>query len=724
MTESATRRTGAGQDELAGTGHADSEYARMLRTLIGNLEGIVFRCRNDEPWTMEFISQGCLKLTGYAPEQLLHNAATSFNALIHPDDRAPVRERCARAVIDRSPYQLEYRLLHADGSVRWVWERGVPVFDAADQLAFFEGFIEDISERRHAEQALREAEQSYHSLFENVLEGVFRTSADGRYLMANPALARIYGYDSPAQLLGAVNDISRQIYVDPQRRAEFRRQVMETGTISGFESQVYRRDGSVIWISENARARHGADGDLQYFEGTVEEVTERRQYQARIEQQANFDALTGLANRSLLNERLQAAIQQAEQCAAQVAVAFIDLDQFKFINDTFGHQLGDQLLQTMSERLRGCVGPQDTVARQGGDEFVLLLRDCGSVVEVTRRIDGVLAAIAQPWQAGKREFQITSSIGVALYPADGRSADVLLRNADSAMYKAKDSGRNNFQFFTGEMSRMMAERLSTENRLRGALKRRQFLLHYQPRVDAHDGRIVGAEALLRWRVPQRGLVPPDKFIGLAEDTGLIVPIGAWVLDTACQQNRAWQLEGLPPVVVSVNVSARQFCEQDFVATVAAALQNSGLAPQYLQLELTESLLMRDAEQAVIMLERLKRLGVQIALDDFGTGFSSLSYLKRFPVDYLKIDRSFVTDLAHDPDDAAIVQAVIALGHKLGLKVVAEGVEDEHQRVYLAHSQCDEMQGFHLGMPMLAHDFASCLAQPQFAAPVSSCKPGR
>jgi diguanylate cyclase (GGDEF)-like protein/PAS domain S-box-containing protein len=709
LAPSAQAVPGRAAPTRADSGQADS--ARMLATLIGNLDGLVFRCRNDADWTMEYASAGSLRLTGYTPEELAGNRDVSYANLIHEEDRDLVARACAAAIAKRERYSLEYRLRHRDGGIRWVAERGAPVQDAATGDWKFEGFVEDVSERKRAQQALEEAESRYHSIFEHALEGIFHSTPEGRYLTANPALARIYGYDSPEELLADMHDIPRQLYVEPQRREEFRRLIESEGQVSAFELQAFRKNGEVIWLSVNAYARRDDQGRIAYYEGTVEDITSRRLYQAQIERQANYDALTGLANRTLLGTRLHAAIEEAGRSGGQIAVAFIDLDQFKFINDTFGHELGDSLLQSMADRLRASVRGTDLVARQGGDEFVLLLQGYrpGDLASVVQRVH---AAIAQPWKAGGRDFHVSSSIGVAVYPADGDRADLLLRNADAAMYKAKENGRNGFQFFTAELNHALVERLNTEHLLRAALARKQFLLHYQPRIDMATGRIAGAEALLRWRLPHQGLIQPGRFIAVAEDTGLIVPIGRWVLHSACQQAKAWLDEGLPPVIVSVNVSPRQFREGSIVATISEALAATGLPAKLLQIELTEGLAMHGGEKYVAMLERIKALGVQIAVDDFGTGYSSLSYLKRFPVDQLKVDRSFVTDLATDPDDAVIVQAIIALGHKLGLRVVAEGVETQQQLDYLRRAGCDEMQGFLFGAPMMAADFAALLAREQ------------
>jgi diguanylate cyclase (GGDEF)-like protein len=405
----------------------------------------------------------------------------------------------------------------------------------------------------------------------------------------------------------------------------------------------------------------------------------------------------------LLQDRLQQALLTSASSGRRIAVAFVDLDRFKFINDSLGHHVGDELLKAVAVRLKACVRDCDTVARLGGDEFVLLINGHTGPEYVRQLMDKMLTSVAQPWIIEQGEFLVSCSIGVALHPDDGEGALTLLKHADSAMYRAKDSGRNNFQFFTRELNALMTEQLELETHLRRALERNQFVLRYQPRVSLGSGQIVGAEALLRWRIPQRGTIPPLRFITLAEETGLIVPIGKWVLQTACAQNKAWQDAGHAPIVVSVNVSPRQFRHESLVQAVAEALGSTGLEPRYLELELTESMVMHDAPQLVAMLDELKELGVKIAVDDFGTGYSSLSYLKRFPVDRLKVDRSFVEHMTTEADDATIVRAIISLGHNLGLKVVAEGVETAQQARALRAYQCDEAQGFLFARAVSARD---------------------
>jgi diguanylate cyclase (GGDEF)-like protein/PAS domain S-box-containing protein len=694
-----TSRPGESSDAGSTGSPRPLETGRMLHTLLGNLDGMVYRCRDDANWTMEFVSEGCVRLTGYTPDDLLLNGRVSYEEITHAEDRDRVRRTIHEALAAHNRFEIEYRIVHADGTVHWVWERGTGIRDDRGEVVALEGIIEDITQRMEAALALREAERRYHSLFENAIEGIFRTTTDGRYLDANPALARIYGFDSPQELMENLRDIRRQLYVDPTRREEFMRIVKARGSIGGFESQVYRKNGDVIWISENARAVFDDHGNVQNYEGTVEDVTERRLYQARIEQQANYDTLTGLANRSLLHDRLQQAIFTAASYGTRLAVVFVDLDRFKFINDSLGHHVGDELLRAMAERFKSCIREFDTVARLGGDEFVLLINGQAGPDAVGTVMERMLAVISQPWRTAQGEFEITCSIGVALYPDDGSDAATLLKHADSAMYRAKEHGRNNFQFFTNELNELMKERLELESNLRRALERGQFELLYQPRVDLATARIVGAEALIRWQLPNRGVVSPARFIPIAEEIGLIGPIGRWVLHTACAQAMAWQAAGFAPCSVSVNVSPRQFRRDDLVETIGEVLAATGLDPRYLEIELTENMVMHDAEQMVETLHAIKRLGVQIAVDDFGTGYSSLSYLKRFPVDRLKVDRSFVQDIATDADDAAIVRTIIALGHNLGLRVVAEGVETDEQMAFLGANACDEIQGYYFSKPV-------------------------
>jgi len=417
---------------------------RLLETLLANLDGMVYRCRDDDDWTMEFVSDGCLALTGYQPRDLLFNAAISYENITHPDDRSRVRDTINDCLAAKRRFELEYRIVRADGAVRWVWERGVGIYNADGGLDALEGFVQDVTARKEADQALLEAERRYRSIFENAIEGVFQSTPDGAYLAVNPALARIYGYKSPEDLIVSLRDIRHQLYVEPERRTEFMKLMAEFGSVSNFESRVYRRDGEIIWISENARAVHDDANALVFYEGTVEAITERKLYEAEIRHQATHDALTGLPNRTMLHNYLQRAIQSARQKGMLTAVVFVDLDQFKYINDSLGHQVGDELLKTVAQRLVSCVRESDMVARQGGDEFVLVLQHQPDEANITEVLQRILNAVSRPWLAGEREFLITCSIGVSRCPTDGRDVETLLKNADLAMYKAKELGATTF----------------------------------------------------------------------------------------------------------------------------------------------------------------------------------------------------------------------------------------------------------------------------------------
>jgi diguanylate cyclase (GGDEF)-like protein/PAS domain S-box-containing protein len=685
----------------------------LLRTLLGQLDGMVYRCRDDEHWTMEFVSEGCMPLTGYRPEELLLNSRVSYEEITHAEDRARVREAIRRALEARQGFDVEYRILRADGETRWVWERGAGLFAPDDTLQAVQGFIQDITERRGHEQALEEAERRYRGIFENAVEGIFQTAPDGHYLRANPALARIYGYGSPEALIAKLRDIGAELYVDAGRRDEFVRLMREHGQVRAFESQVRKADDTVIWISESAREVRDAAGRLLFYEGTVEDITVRKAYEMRIAHQATHDMLTGLPNRVLLADRIAQAVQHAARDGEHVAVAFLDLDNFKFVNDSLGHEAGDELIRTAARRLKSCLRESDTVARLGGDEFVLLLpRLEEGDARLIHAVQRVLAAMAEPCAIGPRELAMSCSIGVAVYPAHGRDTETLLRNADAAMYHAKQSGRNNFKFYSGDLKRFQIDRLAIEAQLRRALEERQFELHYQPQVllgpGSSEGRFSGCEALIRWRTPD-GLVSPARFIPLAEDTGLIEPIGDWVLRSACEQIRDWApLRAMPRV--SVNVSPRQFRQPQLARRIEAILAETGVAPGMIELEITESCLAHDSRRFLRTLENLKDLGVGLALDDFGAGYSSLAYLRTIPIDRLKIDRTFVADLETDGKGRAIVMAIAALGRNLGIKVLAEGVETLQQYQFLRSIGCDEIQGYYSSMPLPAAAFAELLAR--------------
>ncbi len=443
---------------------------------------------------------------------------------------------------------------------------------------------------------------------------------------------------------------------------------------------------------------------------THTDITERKQAEEMAHHLAYHDPLTGLPNRVLFNDHLTLELAHARRNKCMVAVIFLDLDRFKTINDTLGHAIGDRLLQEVAKRLTGCLRGGDTVARLGGDEFMLLLSGITHGEDVAKVARRILEVLKPPFNLDGHELHITGSMGISLYPSDGEDAETLIKNADTAMYRAKEQGRGAYQFYTPSMNAKAFEHLILENDLQRALERQEFVVYYQPQVSLHTGQIVGVEALVRWQHPDKGLVPPMEFIPLAEETGLIIPLGDWVFWEACAQNRAWQKAGFPPLWIAINLSARRFKQKGLIKDIARILKETGLDPNYLELELTESHLMENVEATLSTLHELKAMGIHLSVDDFGTGYSSLSYLKRFPIDKLKIDRLFVLDITSNPDDAAIAMAIIAMAHSLKLKVTAEGVETKEQLEFLRAHQCDEMQGYYFSRPVPAEIITQLLQE--------------
>jgi diguanylate cyclase (GGDEF)-like protein/PAS domain S-box-containing protein len=558
------------------------------------------------------------------------------------------------------------------------------------------------------QQALRRAEEKYRAIFEDAVVGIVQITPEGRPLSVNRALAEMHGYDSPEHLLAEVSNVALQLFVDPNRMDELRQMLDGNGVVRGAEIEVYRRDRTKKWVLMSLRAVRDINGNTLLNEGTVEDITDRKVAEERVQYLAYYDAITGLPNRTLLRDRLSKALASARRRKDKVALLFLDLDRFKIVNDSLGHSAGDFLLKEVAARLKRWAREQDTVARLGGDEFLIVLTDVkdipGAAIAAERLMDAMIAEFVVQ---GHR-LMVSCSLGISIFPEHGADGETLIKNADAAMYSAKDYGRNNFQFFTGDMNAEVVERLALENSLRLALEKKELFLVYQPQMDIATGRITGLEALLRWQNPESGLVPPDKFIRIAENSGLIVPIGEWVLRTACSQARKWQDEGLLAVPVAVNVSAVQFRQEGFRKLIGTVLRETGLAPQYLELELTESLLLSNADVTLSVLRELKAMGLKLAIDDFGTGYSSFSYLKHFPVSKLKIDRSFVRDVAVNPDDAAITTAIISMAKSLNLKVIAEGVEDEAQMTFLRARQCDEIQGYYFSKPLAPEEAADKL----------------
>jgi diguanylate cyclase (GGDEF)-like protein/PAS domain S-box-containing protein len=621
----------------------------------------------------------------------------NFLAKLHPDDRQTILEHSRTMPAIGESMRRESRLLLSDGRQRVIEQLLQVRPDEHNQAVAIVGTIHDVTERRALESQLRESEARYASTVQLAAVGITHVEMDGGFSWSNQRLQEMLGYSAEELEKLTIWAVSHpeDAHVTDQERAR-----LDAGEIDTLrtEKRYLRKDGTVVWVRITSSLRRAADGNPLYHVSVVEDITAQKTAQERVQYLATHDELTGLANRTLFAQLLDRAIQAAERHNRHCAVLFVDLDRFKIINDSLGHDAGDLLLKEIAARLTHCVRRVDVVARLGGDEFVVLLdqiSDPSAAAEVAKK---VLSSVLAPVHVHGHECRITASIGVAIYPLHAHDAPVLLKNADVAMYLAKEEGKNNFQLYSPQSSPMSVEHLVLEAHLARALEREEFSLQYQPRVNLATGAVTGAEALLRWWNPALGTVPPAQFIPLAETTGLIVSIGRWVLKAACEQNAAWQRRGAPNVVVSVNLSPRQFRDPTLVADIADVLRETGLAPELLELEITESMIMHNVEMAAGKAAAIKRLGVRLAIDDFGTGYSSLAQLKRFPIDTLKVDRSFVRDIPGDADDRVITEAIVSLGKALGVTVVAEGVETEEQLAFLRTLGCDEMQGFLVRKP--------------------------
>lgn len=665
-----------------------------------------------------------------------------------PDDERPAH-RALRT--GRAQSNLVMGLRKQDGSVLWLSTNTQPLFgDAGTLPTGVLTTITDITQRKQA--ALRQAmEHSVTRLLseaespQEVMPKIVRTICEAlgfacgarmlrdenaqamrcaeTWSMDDAGIREFITAERPAMvpermaggLLRRVWSSGEPVWItDMAAEASFERATLaaRAGLHAAFAFPILLGNEVVGIMEFFGRARRPPDAVLQQsvrsIGAQIGQFMARRKAEERVHHLAHYDELTGLPNRSMFTQRLAHALVQARRNEQPLAVLFIDLDRFKNINDTLGHEAGDGVLREVAQRLQGCLREGDTVGRLGGDEFVVLIEELPEPVHVAAVAQKILAAAVRPFFVGAQEFNITASIGISTYPDDSADMPGLLKNADIAMYRAKEQGKNNYQFYSALMNIHTVERLVLESGLRRALERDEFLLYYQPKVDIASGRITGMEALLRWQQPGQELTLPGQFITLAEETGLIVPIGEWVLKTACVRNQSWRGLGLPPLRVAVNLSARQFAHENLLQDVARALAESGLDPAALEFEITESMVMHDPERAVKLLGRLKEIGIRLSIDDFGTGYSSLSYLKRFPLDSVKIDRSFVRDIPGDADDAAITRAIIAMAHSLRLKVIAEGVETAEQLAFLRELGCDEMQGYHFSAPLPEGEFMRLL----------------
>jgi diguanylate cyclase (GGDEF)-like protein/PAS domain S-box-containing protein len=683
------------------------ESESRYRTLVESMAEGVIVVDNDD--VVQFVNTCFAKLFGYEPAELIGTEASAV--LLRPDDRALMAEKLRNRQTGMSE-QYTIPMVKKNGDLIWTSISSSPLYDSRGHVTGSIGICLDLSERWQNELSVRESEARYRLMAEHATDMICRLTPEGKLLYVSPASRFILGYEAD-KLVGTHS--SALMHTDFVRVAEaFNRSLLKGESVQTITVMMVHRDGRKVWVESNCRAVRGEDGRVTEVIAVSRDVTERLAAEEQIQFQAYHDVLTGLPNRRLFEDRLNLALAHARRqkrrgLPACVAVLFLDLDHFKLVNDTFGHSKGDELLKVMAERLRHSVRDEDSVARFGGDEFIILLPHAQKAESAALVAQKLLAAINAGVMLEDEEYYPSASIGIAIHPENGDSADALLRTADAAMYRAKEISRNSYQFASTLMDLRARERLMVDTALRRAVENAEFALYYQPIVDP-TGAITSVEALLRWRHPQRGLLTPESFMSVAEESGTINLIGEWVLRTACADIREWQREGIAPARTAINMSAVQLEQQGLAAHIAALLAEFGLSSEVLELEITETAVLRDRRRAKSILETLSATGLTIAIDDFGTGYSSLTYLRTFPIRRVKIDRSFIKDIETQPNDAAIVGAVITMAHALGIEVVAEGVETEQQVRMLTALECEHLQGFYFSEARPADEITRLLRQ--------------
>jgi len=653
-------------------------------------------------------NQAWLDMFAYQEEEVV---GKTINELIVPESLREQGSRLSSRVLSQVPVNAESRRLRQDGTLLDVSILGAPVMIDENQIGVF-GIYRDITRRRRAEEHYRLAYQA----LQNTVEGVIILDQARRVVFVNEAFCRITGQEQ-----GTVMGESISLHSDPNGNVLTEDEIWKALEAGGhWEGEVWNRreSGDVYPALLSVSAVLDPQGKSSHFVCVFNDISQKKEYESQLERLAHYDPLTGLPNRSLFKQECTHALERAKRRGGLVGLLFLDLDHFKMVNDSLGHPIGDQFLAAVARRLEGQLKDNDVLARLGGDEFAILTEGRDSMEALAGLAGRLLSELAEPVWVDEHELVSSCSIGVSAYPDDGADADTLLRNADTAMYRAKAKGRNTTQFFSAEMNARAYEELLMSKALRDALDKEQFVLHYQPCVSLPDCRMTGVEALIRWHHPEQGMVPPSTFIPLAERNGLIGQLGQWVFREACEQTARWRSEGLPPIRVAINVSARQFNRHGLIQEISKLIADNGLTARDLHMEITESMMMENPERARGILESVAAMGMDIAVDDFGTGHSSLSYLKDFPIHYLKIDRSFVMGLPEDQDALAIVKAIVAMARNLKLKVIAEGVETAAQRDLLAELGCDQAQGYFFSRPRRASELSRLLAANQ-ALPVKA-----
>ncbi len=691
-----------------------------------------------------YVNKSITKILGYNPAEFIDGGIAFVTTLVHPEDVARIMEQNQQALSnanqsggagDNDPIaNFEYRMRHKDGSWRWLHTDG-SIFsrDASGNVDCVMNISIDITGRKNTEaklaefaeelerrveertreqeqlaETIRESEERYRTLLESVQDyGIYMLDPTGRVISWNKGAERIYGYPDE-EVIGKHNsmffseaDILNNLPVQELEQAR----EAESYEIEGIR---IKKDGTKLYVHATISPVFEKDGSLRGFTKVVRDITERKIAEDTIRHQALHDPLTGLPNRKALEERLELALQMALREKTKIGLMFLDLDRFKNINDSLGHLVGDVLLKEVGSRFTASVRGEDTVARLGGDEFIIMIPHITNSADMVKLAEKILQAIAQPITVGQHTLHMTTSIGITISPADGDTIHSLLKNADTALYRAKESRRNRYQFYNQTMNVRASERFKLENDFREALKKDEFELFYQPIINVKSKRTTGAEALLRWHHPKLGMIYPNEFISIAEEIGMIAQLGNWVTRQACLQQKKWAAAGLKNMQIAVNVSARQFSEPNFVSDMAKIIEETGIDTHYLELEITEGIAMENIDRTSDKLNQLKRMGIQITIDDFGTGYSSLYYLKRFPIHNLKIDKSFVRHAITNSNDSTIIRTIISMAHNLNLQVIAEGVETDQQLQFLSILRCNRAQGYLIARPMANPNFEQWL----------------